>query len=1095
LKFFAVAAACLLIATSIAARPQSQSESRKQPSPATAGTSKLRISEQKPPAAPPDFSKEPFVIEKFYTTVRFENDGTGERDLHVRARVQSNVGVQRLGELVFAYNSANETVEVQYVRVDKKSGAPVTAAADAIKDMTASVARDAPVYTDYKEKRVTVPALQPGDVLEYEVTTRIVTAIAPGEFWYEHKFVDAAIALDERFELNLPAGRAAIVHSAGVKYAKETAVGRDVYRWQRENLIARHDDDSDDSNSGASSGEASESPVKSHPQAEITSFKSWDEVAKWYAGLEHGRAEPNDDIRAKVAELTRNRATDADKIRALYDYVSTKIRYVSLSFGLGRYQPHTAAEVFANQYGDCKDKHTLLAAMLAVIGIHADSALIPQGNIVDTGVPSPSQFDHLITAIPQSRGKPDEFLWLDTTAEVAPFAYLVPSLRGKRALVVADAGAGAGRFAETPPNPPFAATQTVNIQGSVSDLGKLTATIHYELRGDNEFAFRSALHRTPESEWKRVGQAVAELDGFRGQVTQLEASNLTDTEHPLQLTLHYTQKNFFDWSRRSTRLAILLPTIGMPDPPKDTSRPVVLGTPLDVALRLKLTLPANEKARAPVSVSVVRDYAEYHSSYEAMGDSLHVERTIRFKMREVPAERAGDYAAFARAVAADATQFVAIESNAPGNPEVPASASADELVEAGAAALEGGNSTMAVALFRRAGDLDPKRKDVWVNLGLAELRLRQLDESAAAFQKQLALDPFDPSARDYLGVVLTQQQKFDEAAADFRKQLEQSPLDNFAHASLGILLVQEKKYSEAVPELEKAAVLTPDSAQIQLTLGQAYLNVGKKADAMAAFDKANQIAATPETWNDIAYDLAQQNVDLDKARDYAESAVDATAAALRNMNIELLTANDLAEVQNIGAYWDTLGWIHFQKGETDAAEPYLRAAWQLTQNGDVGDHLARLYQKRGDKDLAAKTLALALAAPHADPESRARLLLLLGDSRQADAAVKQAAPELDAARTYAITIAKASPEDASAEFYIDLAPAEGGSSTIQNVKFIRGTSTLRNAAAALRSIDFGKTFPNAEPGKLIRRGTLHCAKSESKCTFVLERPEDVRGTR
>ena len=80
---------------------------------------------------------------------------------------------------------------------------------------------------------------------------------------------------------------------------------------------------------------------------------------------------------------------------------------------------------------------------------------------------------------------------------------------------------------------------------------------------------------------------------------------------------------------------------------------------------------------------------------------------------------------------------------------------------------------------------------------------------------------------------------------------------------------------------------------------------------MAAFDKAVELSPTPEIWNNIAYDLVQKNFNLEKAQTYAQSAVDSTAAALRNIDINHLTNNDLAEVQNIGAYWDTLGWIHF----------------------------------------------------------------------------------------------------------------------------------------------------------------------------------------
>ena len=156
----------------------------------------------KPP--PADYSQEPFVIEQYHTTARFENDGTSERDLAVRVRVQSDAGVQQLGELVFGYNSANEVMDVRFVRVKKKDGSVVTATADAVKDMTASVARDAPEYTDYKEKHVTVPSLHAGDTIEYEIATRTVTALAPGNFWFDYAFVKDAIVLDERLDVNLP---------------------------------------------------------------------------------------------------------------------------------------------------------------------------------------------------------------------------------------------------------------------------------------------------------------------------------------------------------------------------------------------------------------------------------------------------------------------------------------------------------------------------------------------------------------------------------------------------------------------------------------------------------------------------------------------------------------------------------------------------------------------------------------------------------------------------------------------------------------------------------------------------------------------------
>ena len=164
----------------------------------------------------PDFSAEPFIIEKYFLAARFENDGTGERTLSSRVKVQNDDGVQQLTELIFGYNSASEKIDVHYVRVLHPDGTAATATAkpDAIKEMIAPVERDAPAYTDYKEVHITVPALHPGDTIEYEIATHLVTPEAPGQFWFEQNFLDRAIVLDEQLEVNVPQSRAILIQSA-----------------------------------------------------------------------------------------------------------------------------------------------------------------------------------------------------------------------------------------------------------------------------------------------------------------------------------------------------------------------------------------------------------------------------------------------------------------------------------------------------------------------------------------------------------------------------------------------------------------------------------------------------------------------------------------------------------------------------------------------------------------------------------------------------------------------------------------------------------------------------------------------------------------
>jgi Flp pilus assembly protein TadD/transglutaminase-like putative cysteine protease len=1063
---FHIAALCAVLLSSSVAAQQQNSEQKAVPP--TAAKPAAQNSQ------PADFSQEPFVIEQFYTTARFENDGTGERDLAVRIRVQSDAGVQQLGELVFGYNSANEAMDVRFVRVKKKDGSVVTATADAVKEMTASVARDAPEYTDYKEKHVTVPSLHAGDTLEYEIATRIVTALAPGNFWFDYAFVKDAIVLDERLDINLPSGRITTFTTApNLQGVTDFAGDREIHHWHHANL--QHPAEPPKKKSQP----AAEPP----PDVQFTTFTSWAQVGEWYANLEKGLTDPSPEIRAKTQELIQGRATELEKIAALYDYVAKNIRYVSLSFGLGRYQPHFAADVFKNQYGDCKDKHTLLAAMLQAANIPSDAVLIPFANKINPAVPSPAQFDHLITAVPIG----DELIWMDSTAEVAPFRLLSPPLRDKSALLVpAD---GAGKIVRTPLDPPFLSTQHVEIEARVNDLGKLSATLRYFLRGDNEYALRVAFRRTPETEWKELGQTIAALDGIKGEVTNVKVSDPAATEKPFELDLDFAEPNYLDWSSKKSKVGVPLLAIGLPDASEDTTNPIRLGSPLDVTMDLKMTLPANFSTRAPVAVSVERDYAEFKSSYHFEDHVLTAQRTLNFKMRELPASRIGDYLAFSRAVESDETQLLVVENSTTGPPAIPSTVSADELLEAGIAALNSGNAREAVPLLQHAVEIDPKSKQGWNDLGLAYLRLGKFDDAAGAFQQQIATNPYDEHVYNYLGLTLQQQQKFPEAADAFRKQIGVNPLDPVAHAALGALFLEQHRYAEAVPELDKATVLAPDNAELEVSLGQALLNTGEKDKALDAFEKGVELAQTPVVWNNVAYNLAEHNIELDKAAQYAESAIAATAANLRNIELSHLSLDDLAQVSSIGVYWDTLGWIDFRKGDLDQAERYVRASWLLNQHGEVGDHLAQIYEKRGEKDQAARMYAQAIAAAHSVPETRARLIVLLGGNEKMDALIAQARPELTKIRT--IAAGDLLKQNASADFFVLLSPG-AKNPKVDAVKFISGSQDLRPFAEKLRALDFGPMFPDASPAKIVRRGTLACSATTGSCTFTLTLPEDVR---
>jgi hypothetical protein len=225
---------------------------------------------------------------------------------------------------------------------------------------------------------------------------------------------------------------------------------------------------------------------------------------------------------------------------------------------------------------------------------------------------------------------------------------------------------------------PFVASQAVRVKAALGADGKLTAKVHYSMRGDNELLLRVAFHQSPKEKWKELGQLLSISDGFRGTVTSVSASDPYATKEPFTVDYEITQPKLVDWSKKPLRIPALLPQLGLPDPPAKpapgaAAPPIELGTPLEVETHMILHLPTGTTAIAPTGTSVNRDYATFSSQYSAKGAVLTASRHIHFLLRQVPAERAADYNAFLHAVQNDQAQLFSLDhpESSPAKPSEP----------------------------------------------------------------------------------------------------------------------------------------------------------------------------------------------------------------------------------------------------------------------------------------------------------------------------------------------------------------------------------------------------------------------------------------
>jgi tetratricopeptide (TPR) repeat protein len=663
-------------------------------------------------------------------------------------------------------------------------------------------------------------------------------------------------------------------------------------------------------------------------------------------------------------------------------------------------------------------------------------------------------------------------------------------LRNKKALMIPTAGPA--HLETTPAAPPFMSSELVTVEGAVDDLGKLTAHTRMVLRGDSELYMRIMFRRTPRSNWKDLGRVLSIVGGLSGEVSDIKTTELTDLSKPFEIEFNVSQNDFLDWSSKKLKIELPFPPLRMPAltaRKASSTKPIELGIPIDISYRLKLTLPSKYQTRLPVPLKVTRDYGEYVAEYKLEGQTLTGSRSLRLKQTQLPAERLQDYRAFAAATKSDAAQTMSLETEVAGAPAIPDSVKTEDLFQAAEAAAKNGNYATAEQLLRRIIEKEPKHKTVRRQLGFVLAQERKLSEAIEVLKEQIKMDPFEDYAYNLLGRVYWQQQDYVHSEEAFRKQIEVTPLDQYSFASLGQMLVEARKYKEAIPELEKAISLNPDAEMLQVSLGRAYLNLGETQKAIAAFEEAIKLDRSPLTLNNVAYFLSEKGAQLDKAQQYAESAVTSVANNLRNVETANLTLDDLGNVSSLAAYWDTLGWVYFQKGDLDAAEKYIKAAWSIQHDGDQGYHMGMIAEKRGKKDEAIRLYAQSSASLRVTPEAREGLSRLApADSVQKLLDVAKA--ELRDSNVVNLgQLMPALKAPAEAEFYVVFAPDSMRTAQVVDVKFIKGVESLKPLAAQLKTMKSQLVFPDNSPTKIVRRGALLCLPKPGGCSFTMVGPD------
>jgi tetratricopeptide (TPR) repeat protein len=638
------------------------------------------------------------------------------------------------------------------------------------------------------------------------------------------------------------------------------------------------------------------------PYVAWSTGKSWQEVAKRYAEIVDGKigdlTSVDRIVKAALGNANADAKTPRDIAVRLLAALERDIRYAGVEFGEGSIVPRTPVETLKNKYGDCKDKATLLVAMLRRAGVMAHVALLRSGRgyDVEPELPGLGYFNHVIVVV-----EGDEPLWIDPTDEFARAGELPDSDQGRLALI---AKAGTATLTKTPQEESRANRSVETREFKLAEDGKARVIETSEYFGSDERATRRYYNGTDQKEIREGLKNYAEQIYLAKSLAKWESSTPRDLSKPFRIRLEMEEATRGTTSGGEAAVGVFLSRmvsdlpeglrteVDEKDPDyKPRRHDFELPKPYVLELHYVVEPPPGYVVRTvPENETVKLGTTTLTKAYRVREDGvLLADYTFDSGPRRMTAAQ---YEETRRAVVKVVNEPALLLSF-------------DQL---GRKYLDAGEVGKAVAELRRLAALHPK--EALHHADVARALLAGGMGAAARREAQRAIEVEPKSARGHhaLGFVLTHDLigrelrngfDLDGAVAAYRKAKELAPQDINIRAELAMLLQHDKegiryrkdaRLGEAVDEYlaMKKDIEDANAEAIDRELMPLYAHLGRwdALQKLVAETKDTErkhvfqlVAAAAEGGGEAAV-KASQSIEPAKRRD-AQAAAAGTLAVLR----------------------------------------------------------------------------------------------------------------------------------------------------------------------------------------------------------------------
>jgi tetratricopeptide (TPR) repeat protein len=352
----------------------------------------------------------------------FDSQGKSVHKSYFAYKVLSQRGAESWDEFSTHWEPWHDQKPTVRVRVISADGTVHVLDPKTLKDETATDEEDK-IYSDARVLRGPLPAISVGAIVEQEVITAETEPFFAAGIVQRLSFGESVPTLDTRLYLDVPS-------TLKLKYESQLLPELKTERTESDGRIRVSF-----LQGPMAASETAETflpgDIPSRPIVAFSVGSDWAGVADKYAEIVDTQIS-NADLKGVVSQVTQGKSTREEMAAALQEYVSKQVRYTGVEFGDAAIVPHSPEQTLKHQYGDCKDKSSLMVALLRTAGIPAYVALLNAGSRQDipADLPGMGLFDHAIVYVP---GEPE--IWIDATDEYARLGQLPSADQGRFALI------------------------------------------------------------------------------------------------------------------------------------------------------------------------------------------------------------------------------------------------------------------------------------------------------------------------------------------------------------------------------------------------------------------------------------------------------------------------------------------------------------------------------------------------------------------------------------------------------------------------------------------------------------------------------------